>query len=326
MASPKIFAGRSRRALLSPMLLRSATRLRAPLPVALAVEIDRAGERPVILPGRGAVAQNAAVADGQARPPCSRALSRPGRETARARRRRPAAWRRRRTGSTGCRRCSPRSAPCSVSPERMVMRSIATSSSSAAICAIAVSTPWPSSTRPVSTVTLPGRGEARPSGRGSDWPRAGRAGARSSACSRAHCGCRLFDRAHDAVMRAAAADIAVERLRDLAARRLRVFVEQRLGRDQDARQAIAALAGLLVDESLLQRVRALGAAQALDGGDRFCRRRSTPAWRSISPARRRSAPCSSRIARARSRSACPSGRARCAARRAAASLRCRATR
>jgi hypothetical protein len=58
--------------------------------------------------------------------------------------------------------------------------------------------------------------------------------------------------------------LPVERLRDLAARRLRVFVEQGLGGDQDARQAVAALAGLLVDESLLQRVRAVGIAEALD--------------------------------------------------------------
>ena len=40
------------------------------------------------------------------------------------------------------------------------MRAIATSSSSAAICAMAVSTPWPNSTRPVKIVTLPGAGKA----------------------------------------------------------------------------------------------------------------------------------------------------------------------
>ena len=44
---------------------------------------------------------------------------------------------------------------------------------------------------------------------------------------------------------------------------------QGLGGDQDAGQAVAALAGLLVDEGLLQRVRAAGIAQALDGGDRL---------------------------------------------------------
>ncbi len=70
-------------------------------------------------------------------------------------------------------------------------------------------------------------------------------------------------------MRAAAADIAVERQCNLAARRLRIFVEQSLRGDQDARQAVAALAGLLVDESLLQRVRATGIAQALNSSDRF---------------------------------------------------------
>ena len=68
-------------------------------------------------------------------------------------------------------------------------------------------------------------------------------------------------------MRAAAADIAIERGRDLRARRRRILVEQRLGRNHDAGETIAALAGLLVDEGLLQRVRASRASQSLDGGD-----------------------------------------------------------
>ena len=180
------------------------------------------------------------------------------------------------------------------------MRAMATSSSSAAICAIAVSTPWPSSTRPVPTVTLPGEGnDTQRSRLGLSLSGPGSTGAFMAL--RAHLRGGFFDRAHDAVMRAAAADIAVERGRDFGPRRRRILVEQRLGRDQDAGEAVAALAGLLVDEGLLQRVRALGRAQPLDGDDFLCRRRSTPAWRSISPARRRSAPCSSRIARARSR-------------------------
>src|SRR5436309_557381 len=52
-----------------------------------------------------------------------------------------------------------------------------------------------------------------------------------------------------------------------APRRRRVTVEQRLGRDQDAGQAIAALAGLLVEKGLLQRVRPLLRAEPLDRQD-----------------------------------------------------------
>ena len=43
--------------------------------------------------------------------------------------------------------------------------------------------------------------------------------------------------------------------------------EQCLGRDQNARQAIAALTRLLVEKGLLQRVRPLRRAQTLDGED-----------------------------------------------------------
>src|ERR1700691_717041 len=70
-------------------------------------------------------------------------------------------------------------------------------------------------------------------------------------------------------MAAAAADIVVERRGDLAARRRGVLVEQRLRRDEDARQAIAALPGLLVEKRRLQRMRALGRAEALDGQNRL---------------------------------------------------------
>ena len=60
---PKIFAGKSRRALLWPMAAKSAAALRLPLPVALADEIDCARECPVILAGRRAVAKDIAVAN-----------------------------------------------------------------------------------------------------------------------------------------------------------------------------------------------------------------------------------------------------------------------
>ena len=114
------------------------------------------------------------------------------------------------------------------------------------------------------------RRETRPTGRARDCassgPGSGSAHRRAPARMR---GGRLLDRAQDAVVRAAAADIVVERLRDLGARRRRVPVEQRLGGDQDAGQAIAALAGLLVEKGLLQRVRPVGAAEPLDRRDRF---------------------------------------------------------
>src|ERR1700739_484863 len=45
------------------------------------------------------------------------------------------------------------------------------------------------------------------------------------------------------------------------------MVEQSLGGDQDAGQAVAALAGLLVDKGSLQRMRPVRRAQALDCND-----------------------------------------------------------
>jgi hypothetical protein len=140
IASPNTFAGRSMRALLSPMLLRSETRLRAPLPVAFGGQVDRTGQCPVILPGRGAVAQNAAVADRQ--------LGRFAAEHLRRLRKEQCAHvgtglphgdaaelDRLAAGGIALIRRLDRVAGA------MVMRSIDTSSSSAAICLIAVSTP-----------------------------------------------------------------------------------------------------------------------------------------------------------------------------------------
>src|SRR5262245_65759400 len=70
-------------------------------------------------------------------------------------------------------------------------------------------------------------------------------------------------------MRTASADIAIERLRNFHARRLRILVQQGLRRDQDAGEAISALAGLLVEKGLLQRMRASGIAKAFDRDDLF---------------------------------------------------------
>src|SRR5262249_12627847 len=79
--------------------------------------------------------------------------------------------------------------------------------------------------------------------------------------------CGLLDCAQNAVVAAAATDVVVKRAGDLGAGRRRIAVEQRLRRDEDAAQAIAALAGLLVEQRPLQRMRPLGRAEALDGGD-----------------------------------------------------------
>ena len=75
-----------------------------------------------------------------------------------------------------------------------------------------------------------------------------------------------LDGADDALMGAAAAEMPVERVDDLGARRLGVAVEQRLGGHDDAGQAVAALAGLLVEEGLLQRMQLVRRAEPLDGG------------------------------------------------------------
>src|SRR3954453_13105183 len=68
-------------------------------------------------------------------------------------------------------------------------------------------------------------------------------------------------------MTAAAADIVVERKRDLGPARRRVRVEQCFRGDDDPRQAIAALPGLLVEKGLLQLVRLVARADPLDRDD-----------------------------------------------------------
>jgi hypothetical protein len=65
--------------------------------------------------------------------------------------------------------------------------------------------------------------------------------------------------------------VAIQRLGDLRAARLRIAVQQRLGADQDARKAVAALPGLQLDERRLQRMRPLRRSQPLDGGHRLAR-------------------------------------------------------
>src|SRR5262245_54290757 len=70
-------------------------------------------------------------------------------------------------------------------------------------------------------------------------------------------------------MRAAAADIAVERLRNFGPRWVRIPVQECLRRNQNSSEAIAALAGLLVEKSLLQWMRPRGIAKPFHGDDLF---------------------------------------------------------
>ena len=188
-------------------------------------------------------------------------------------------------------------------------RSIGKSSSSAAICASAVSAPVPTSTLPVKSVTVlsgctasqaesspasggtpPGIGPFRRAVRGQHVgrieqaegddeatgkfeqvaPAEGRRTCRS--CFASCCGGFMavgdaLHRTDDAHMGAAAAQIAVQRLLDVVARRMRIPVEQRLRGHDHATDAVAALGGLLVDESLLQLARMLLRAEPLEGGD-----------------------------------------------------------
>src|SRR6185437_15638902 len=76
-----------------------------------------------------------------------------------------------------------------------------------------------------------------------------------------------LNRPHDAHVRAASAQNAVQCVLDIVAAGLRVVVEQCLGRHDHAVHAIAALHRLLIDESLLERVRFIDASQALERGD-----------------------------------------------------------
>ena len=74
-------------------------------------------------------------------------------------------------------------------------------------------------------------------------------------------------RGDDAIVGAAAAEIAGQRLAHVGLGRLRLAVEQFLGRHDHAVDAVAALRGLLVDEGLLQRMRLVDRAEPFDGGD-----------------------------------------------------------
>src|ERR1700686_3242318 len=73
-----------------------------------------------------------------------------------------------------------------------------------------------------------------------------------------------LDGAHDAQVRAAAAEVVGERLLDLVLGRMLVLREQDGGLHDHAVDAVAALRGLLVDEGLLKGVRLFRRAQAFE--------------------------------------------------------------
>ena len=180
-----------------------------------------------------------------------------------------------------------------------------TSSSSAAICVSAVRMPWPISTLPVPTRTRPGSSNAIHCDRiGLSIRLCGSVLEIMRALPAIGAG-RALHRADDAVVDAAAAEMRIERGDDVGAARLRIASQQRRRRDQDAGEAIAALAGLLVEERLLQRMQRAVARQPFDGGDGFAGDASRPRACRNRPARRRSAPCRRRTARCRSRTRVP---------------------
>src|SRR5579885_305249 len=195
----------------------------------------------------------------------------------------------------------PWSGVSAVSPSMSAMRSTGMSSSSATICRMAMRNPVPRSTLPLYTVTLPSGCTAR---KPSTWPastvlprsllrvaaiwaRVSRAASRAKLTTRAPPAFKRPRRvrsgiiviapsshpagaehgAQDARVRAAAAEIAGERLLHLGCRRARRLRQQRLRGHHHAVGAVAALGRLLGDESSLQTIGLIGTAEAFEGGD-----------------------------------------------------------
>src|SRR6185295_10373499 len=75
------------------------------------------------------------------------------------------------------------------------------------------------------------------------------------------------DGTDDAVVRAAAAEVLVQRLAHLLLRRLSIGGKQRRSSDGDAAHAVPALRRLLGNQRALDRMKLTVAAQALNGGD-----------------------------------------------------------
>src|SRR5262245_48008816 len=72
-------------------------------------------------------------------------------------------------------------------------------------------------------------------------------------------------------MRAAAAQMLVECRDDVGPTRARIAVARRLGGNKNSRETIAALAGLLGEHRLLERMQFLAVRQAFDRGDGLAR-------------------------------------------------------
>src|SRR5580704_5659971 len=75
------------------------------------------------------------------------------------------------------------------------------------------------------------------------------------------------DRGDDARVRTAAADVALEELRDFLRGRMRVGAQQSGGADQEPGGAVGALHGVFFDERVLQSRQAAVLRQTFDGGD-----------------------------------------------------------
>jgi hypothetical protein len=138
-------------------------------------------------------------------------------------------------------------------------RANGTSSSSAAIWASAVITPWPFSVLPKATRTAPSGSKRIQRSRRGLAARAG--GIMRLALEFAFARHPPRGQRHgvqDAVVHAAATEAAVQRRGDLGTAGVWIAVQQRLGAHQDAREAVAALAGLQLHERGLQRVRRFG--------------------------------------------------------------------
>src|SRR4051812_30310327 len=120
----------------------------------------------------------------------------------------------------------------------------------------AVVIPCPSSTLPLATVTVPSRSKCTRC-----------VNRRAPAVSTRSFMSGLHDRAYDAVVRPAAAQVLVERRAHFLLAGPLVPRQQRGRGNRDAAHAVAALGGLLVDERLLHGMEPAGSAEALHRGD-----------------------------------------------------------
>src|SRR6516165_7171909 len=203
----------------------------------------------------------------------------------------------------------PWSGVSAVSPSTYLILSTPMPSSSPAIWRMAMRSPWPRSTLPQYSVTVPSplternvstalgstdRAPPMPPARvGLCQParakptvstppaktlrrvkparRVGRCGVRCIRMSASLPG-GGHHRAYDSDMRSTAAEIALERAADIVLGRLWFVRKQRNGADNHAARAIAALRYLRLDERRLHRVRRRNRAKPFEGGDRLALR------------------------------------------------------